>query len=735
MKTKHTFGFIFILGLVWTGILFAYSAGPDPGVNGVTPGNTCNQSGCHNSFALNSGPGSVSIGGLPATWTPGQTYPLTVTVTGGVRYGFQFSAVNNATTAQAGTLLAASPNDARVQIITGGGIQYAEHNSFPNTSGTFNFRWTAPANAGIGAVRFNVAGNAANGDGNNTGDRIFTTLAIVSPGVVDSTPPVISALTSSTITTSTASITWTTDELADTQVEFGLTAAYGQSTTLDTTLGNAHAVALVGLQSNTTYHYRVKSKDAAANLATSADKSFITAFAIPNLGGVSRITDGTGPLVTGYGRIQAASGTTPSGIGIFGLRQGGILVTEAGVPDSPLISSGRIFAETSADSRVQTGLAIANPNPSVATISYTVRDTTGATVKSSTRDIQPNQQVASFIDQAPYSIAPGFQGTFSFTSNVAVSVIALRGFVNESGGFLLTTLPVLDLSAGGASGTQVVPHFAAGGGWTTQIILVNPTATVQTGSIQFFDPAGLATTVTIDGVSGTSASFSVAANSSKKFLTTGASPGTASGSVRIVPTANGPVPTPLVIFSYKPDTVTVAEAGVPVTTGTTFRMFAQLSASQQIATGVAIANPTAVAGTVTLTLYDLNGAQIATTNPPLTLPAGGQLAKFIDQLAMTPSLAGQTVQGVLRITTTLSSISVVGLRSRLNERSDFLITTTPPTLESGAPSTAERLFPHLANGDGYTTQFILFSGLAGQTSGGTLNVVAPDGTPLGVNIN
>jgi len=167
-------------------------------------------------------------------------------------------------------------------------------------------------------------------------------------------------------------------------------------------------------------------------------------------------------------------------------------------------------------------------------------------------------------------------------------------------------------------------------------------------------------------------------------------------------------------------------------------MFAQLSASPSIATGVAIANPTAVAGTVTLTLYDLNGTQIATTNPPLTLPAGGQLAKFIDQLAMTPSLAGQTVQGILRITTNLSSISVVGLRSRLNERlpnADFLITTTPPTLESGAPGTAERLFPHLANGDGYTTQFILFSGLAGQTSGGTLNVVAPDGTPLSLNIN
>src|SRR5688572_16685605 len=362
MKTKHTFGFTFILGLVWTGILFAYSSGPDPGVNGVTPGVTCNTSGCHNTFPLNSGTGSVSIGGLPANWTPGETYPLTVAVTGGTRYGFQFSAVSNTTNGQAGTLQAASPNDSRVQFINGSnGVRYAQHNStFFSPTTPFSFRWTAPANASFGPVRFNVAGNAANADATSNGDRIYTSSSVVSPSAVDSTPPVISAVTSASITTSGATITWTTDEPADTQVEFGTTTSYGQSTTLDTTLGTSHSAVLTGLASNTTYHYRVKSSDAALNLATSADNTFITAFAITNLGGVSRITDGTGPLVTGYGRILANSGTTPSGVAIFGLRQGGILVTEAGVPDSPLITSGRIYAEVSADGSVNTGVAMVN---------------------------------------------------------------------------------------------------------------------------------------------------------------------------------------------------------------------------------------------------------------------------------------------------------------------------------------------------------------------------------------
>jgi hypothetical protein len=356
--------------------------------------------------------------------------------------------------------------------------------------------------------------------------------------------------------------------------------------------------------------------------------------------------------------------------------------------------------------------------------------------------------MASFLDQAPYLVSLGFQGTVTFTSTAPISIIALRSLLNERApkDFLLTTLPVLNLAAGASSGTQVIPHFAAGGGWTTQIVLLNPTAVIQTGTIQFLDGGvvtpptpGAPTTVNIDGTPGTTTSYSVAANSSKKFLITGASPGTASGSVRIVPAvAGGPVPTPLVIFSYKPESITVSEAGVPVTMGAAFRMFAQLSPAAKISTGVAIANPTAVAGTVTLTLTDLNGVQIAQTNPPLALPASGQIAKFLDQVAFTPSLAGQTVEGVLRITTDLTSISVVGLRTRINERppsGDFLITTTPPTLENGAATTAERVFPHLVDGGGYTTQIILFSGTAGQTSGGTLSFVGHDGTPLSLNIN
>ena len=92
------------------------------------------------------------------------------------------------------------------------------------------------------------------------------------------------------------------------------------------------------------------------------------------------------------------------------------------------------------------------------------------------------------------------------------------------------------------------------------------------------------------------------------------------------------------------------------------------------------------------------------------------------------------VQGLLRITST-SPIAVVGLRSRTNERGDFLITTTPPVAEDEPASTTEMVFPHIVEGGGYTTQFILFSGKPGQASAGTLRFLSQSGQPLNLNIH
>src|SRR5207247_11449718 len=93
----------------------------------------------------------------------------------------------------------------------------------------------------------------------------------------DHAPPLPSSMASTSISSSAATITWATDEASDSQVEYGLTSAYGQVTALTSALVSSHSVGLSGLSASTLYHYRVKSRDAAGNLATSTDVTFTKA--------------------------------------------------------------------------------------------------------------------------------------------------------------------------------------------------------------------------------------------------------------------------------------------------------------------------------------------------------------------------------------------------------------------------------------------------------------------------
>jgi glucose/arabinose dehydrogenase/PKD repeat protein len=73
-----------------------------------------------------------------------------------------------------------------------------------------------------------------------------------------------------------ATITWTTDTAADSQVEYGATTSYGFQTTLNQTQVTSHSQAVTGLIPNTLYHYRVISRDSAGNVVSSPDFTFTT---------------------------------------------------------------------------------------------------------------------------------------------------------------------------------------------------------------------------------------------------------------------------------------------------------------------------------------------------------------------------------------------------------------------------------------------------------------------------
>lgn len=95
--------------------------------------------------------------------------------------------------------------------------------------------------------------------------------------VVDTTGPTISSISSTSSATS-STITWTTDEDSSSQILYGLTDSYETNTTeIDTSPRvTSHSIELSGLTCNTTYYYKVISKDVTENTSDDNDNTFTT---------------------------------------------------------------------------------------------------------------------------------------------------------------------------------------------------------------------------------------------------------------------------------------------------------------------------------------------------------------------------------------------------------------------------------------------------------------------------
>lgn len=184
MNRYHLFiSILFCIGiscLTVNTILLAYNSGPPDGRTGA-PGESNCTVGCHSGNALNSGGGSLTINGVPDNYQLDSTYTITVTIsqTGINKFGFEATAKKISDNVPAGTLTAGTGSQ-----ISG---TYIKHN-FSGTAGSNNskswtFTWKAPS-SDVGEIKFYIAGNAANGNGSNTGDYIYiTSKSTLSPEV------------------------------------------------------------------------------------------------------------------------------------------------------------------------------------------------------------------------------------------------------------------------------------------------------------------------------------------------------------------------------------------------------------------------------------------------------------------------------------------------------------------------------------------------------------------------
>jgi hypothetical protein len=418
-----------------------------------------------------------------------------------------------------------------------------------------------------------------------------------------------------------------------------------------------------------------------------------------------------------------------------------VLVTEAAVPNSPSMSSGRVYVEVSGPTN--TGVAIVNPSSQTAQVAFFFTDSSGRNFGNNVVSIPARGQLGRFLNEAPFNSGSIPLGTFTFSSSVPVSVVALRGFTNERSEFLITTLPVTPVSSSSGD-TAVFPQLADGGGWSTQIVLVNPTDNTLNGTLSFFGQGSSAAPaepleLTVNGHASSTFSYTIPPRSSWVGRTAGVSSLIRVGSAHLRASDGGALPVGVAVFSFKRAGVVVTESGVAaILPGSTFRLFAESSGnfdaqeSGSLQTGLAIVNSSATPSTVTIGLTSLAGTPLSSP-ASLVIPGKGQVAMFLNQIPGFNALP-PTFQGVLRISSgTPNAISVVGLRGRYNERQDFLLATTP-AIEENIVAGEPTLFPYIAEGGGYTTQFILLSSQNGSSASGWLRFYSQTGTPLNLSL-
>ncbi len=239
--------------------------------------------------------------------------------------------------------------------------------------------------------------------------------------------------------------------------------------------------------------------------------SLMLAFA-QERGGSRDDHDDKGPIQAGFAVITASStSSSMAAFETFGMRQGQD-ATQAGVLPPSLTTSAILFVDSNGRLSKNLGVAIVNPNSSNANVTLTLRKNDGTSLGSTTMTVPARQQMSKFITELfanEASIPKDVTGTVAITSTSPVSVIGLR-FRGKNFSTLpvtnlspSTSVPVISTGVGGA-GSILLPQFAAGGGWATEIVIANTGTSSMTVRVDLFKQDGTALTASLNGQSASS---------------------------------------------------------------------------------------------------------------------------------------------------------------------------------------------------------------------------------------
>jgi len=215
-----------------------------------------------------------------------------------------------------------------------------------------------------------------------------------------------------------------------------------------------------------------------------------------------------GSIRSGYIIITPdASSPVPAPTVTFGIVSGGIVLSQAGIIPIPMMTGGSLLADVIPGIGRNLGVAIVNSASAAITVTLTLRDRSGNVAGAAVAlSLAPHQQQARFVSELfpADTIGAGFLGSLRMQSASPFGALGLL-----FSGIEFSTVPVNVTSSAVAGADVVIPQFAIGGGWATQLALVNNGSAAVSGRVEVFDTMGNLMPVGLNGTTQSSFAYSI----------------------------------------------------------------------------------------------------------------------------------------------------------------------------------------------------------------------------------
>ncbi len=168
-----------------------------------------------------------------------------------------------------------------------------------------------------------------------------------------------------------------------------------------------------------------------------------------------------------------------------GERSSRVLISQAFAALAPATRTAMLYADQR--SGRDTLLAIVNGGTQTAGLRLTLRDAAGTVTKQAARDVAPGQQLRLEVSELGGAAGPG---TLTVASSAPVHVSALGRMKNERNEQLLRPVSAGYEERGEAISRYAIPGLQDGGGFTSEVTLMNPTRQKVQGRIRYLRSTG-----------------------------------------------------------------------------------------------------------------------------------------------------------------------------------------------------------------------------------------------------